>query len=144
MKKQKFFQFNYANNILNEILTWKIETSNSFHWYWIISFYLVIHTSPSPRVVPSYLSSKSIFLWQVQKSFPLQYGLCCIKRFLHSKLEKNKTYFRVFIKEEHKVNTYCTAKKCLFGASMGFILTKTCGHLIIYTKDLKYFTLNVI
>ena len=32
----------------------------------------------------------------------------------------------------------------LFGAFMGFILTTTCDHLIIYSKDLKYFTLNVI
>ena len=56
----------------------------------------------------------------------------------------SNSYCRVFIKEGHKVNTYCTAKICLFGASMGFILTNTCGHLIIYTKDLKYFTLNVI
>ena len=54
------------------------------------------------------------------------------------------TKYRVFIKEGQKVNAYHTVKICLFGASMGFILTKTYGHLIIYTKDLKYFTLNVI
>ena len=45
--------------------------------------------------------------------------------------------YRVFIKEGQKVNAYYTVKICLFGASMGFILTKTYEHLFIYTNDLK-------
>ena len=52
--------------------------------------------------------------------------------------------YRVFIKEGHKVNAYCTAKVCLFGAFKGFILTTTYEYLFINKKDLKYFTLNVI
>ena len=50
----------------------------------------------------------------------------------------------MFIKEGHKVNAYYTDKICLLGASKGFILTTTYEHLFIYTKDLKYITLNVI
>ena len=50
----------------------------------------------------------------------------------------NPTY-RVFIKEGQKVNAYFTVKIYLFGASMGFILTTTYEHQLIYTKDLKYF-----
>ena len=48
--------------------------------------------------------------------------------------------YRVFIKEGQKVNAYYTVKICLFGASLGFILTTTYEHLFIYTKYLKYFT----
>ena len=47
--------------------------------------------------------------------------------------------YRVFIKEGQKVNAYYTVKMYLLGASMGFILTTTYEHLLIYTKDLKYF-----
>ena len=54
------------------------------------------------------------------------------------------SWYRVIIKEGQKVNAYYTAKICLLGASIGFILTKTYQHLFIYTKDLKYFTINVI
>ena len=36
------------------------------------------------------------------------------------------------------------AKICVMGASIGFILTTTYEHLLIYAKDLKYFTINVI
>ena len=50
----------------------------------------------------------------------------------------------VFINEGQKVNAYYMAKICLFGASIGFILTTTYENLFIYTKDLKYLTLNVI
>ena len=50
--------------------------------------------------------------------------------------------YRVIIKEGQKVNAYYEAKTCLLGAFMGFITT--CGHLIIYSKDLKYFTSNAI
>ena len=56
---------------------------------------------------------------------------------------KSNTTYRVIIKQGQKVNANYTAKMCLFWASMEFILTTSCGHLIIYTKDLKYFTLNV-
>jgi len=52
--------------------------------------------------------------------------------------------YRVFIKEGQKVKAYQTAKICLFRASIEFILTTTYEHLFIYTKDFKYFTLNVI
>ena len=52
--------------------------------------------------------------------------------------------YRVFIKEGHKVNAYYTAKIYLLGASKVFILTTTYEHLFIYTKDLKYLTLNVV
>ena len=55
-----------------------------------------------------------------------------------------KEYYRVFIKEGHKVNAYYTAKIYFFGTFKGFILTTTYEHLFIYTKDLKYITLNVI
>ena len=48
--------------------------------------------------------------------------------------------YRVIIKEGQKVNAYYIAKICLLGASVGFILTTTCDSLIIYIKDLKYFT----
>ena len=54
------------------------------------------------------------------------------------------SFYRVFIKEGHKVNAYYTYKICILGASKGFILTTTYEHLFIYTKDLKYITLNVI
>ena len=40
--------------------------------------------------------------------------------------------YRVIIKEGQKVNAYYTAKICLFGAPIRFILTTTCNHLIIY------------
>ena len=76
----------------------------------------------------------------IEKSLPLGPK----QKLLNSKKRQVGAFYRVFIKEGHKVNAYCTDKICLFGASMGFILTNTCGHLIIYTKDLKYFTLNVI
>ena len=52
--------------------------------------------------------------------------------------------YRVFIKEGHKVNAYYTAKIYLLGHSKGFILTTTYEHLFMYTKDIKYITLNVI
>ena len=52
--------------------------------------------------------------------------------------------YRVFIKEGHKVNAYYTAKIYLLVASKGFMLTTTYENLFIYTKDLKYITLNVI
>ena len=48
--------------------------------------------------------------------------------------------YRVFIKEGQKVNTYCTVKIYLLGASMGFILATTYEHLFIDTKDCIYFT----
>ena len=54
--------------------------------------------------------------------------------------DKDKGYntYMWIIKEGQKVNAYYTAKICLFGASVGFIPTKTCDTLIIYIKDLKY------
>ena len=52
--------------------------------------------------------------------------------------------YRVFVNEGQKVNTYYMAKICLFGSSIGFILTTNYENLLIYIKDLKYFTLNVI
>ena len=54
------------------------------------------------------------------------------------------TKYRVIIKEGQKVNAYYKAKICLFGGSVGFIPTTTCDSLIIYIKDLKYFTLIAI
>ena len=73
------------------------------------------------------------------KWFPAQFlGLyLCICRNYHLKGKiwflgtKTNGSYRVFLKEGHKVNAYCTAKLCLFGSSMGFILTKNCGHFII-------------
>ena len=56
----------------------------------------------------------------------------------------HKLTYRVIIKEGHKVNAYYTAKIYLLGASKVFILTTTYEHLFIYTKDLKYLTLNVV
>ena len=51
--------------------------------------------------------------------------------------------YRVIIKQGEKVNANYTAIS-LFGASMEFILTTTCGHLIIFTLNTSLYLGHLI